>query len=313
MRDGKNPFRDLEFNKICYDYLYLDDCEALNALSSAAGGIEGDSTIELTKSPGGSAGLKFSLWGVGFDLTGSGSRAQRRQFVNRLTIHSQMAKLFANTEAGVAEVKDDGQVSWLKEGYLVRLDGFIMPLPNSASIVTSQDSKPHRADSSPFRQWIQRIIFWYNPESKERNRRRTMIGDTRFIGLTKVVDSSGNLGPRFVALELTADYVMVARKEDFARRATVFGWVVCVPREELYDLAIETKSGKPDIEVRYKTLGALVSVNNDTTEEVADNGRDDHQDVTPQASASVSDAVAAVQPLEPIKLAAWVRPICIYR
>jgi hypothetical protein len=300
MPNGKDPFRSLEYNKVCYDYLYLDDGQALNALSSAASGIESDSTIEVTKARGGSAGLKFSLWGVGIDLTGSGSRAQRRQFINRQTIHSQMANLFVRTESSVAEVKDDGQASWLKEGYLVRFDGFITPLPDSAPTLSSQDPKPSQPDGGSFWLWIRTILGWYTPEMKECDRRQSMIGVQRFTGLAHIVDPSGNLGPRIIALELAADYVMVARKEDFARRATVFGWVTCVPRDDLYDLAIETKTGRPEIEVRYKAPDA---VNGDTAEEAVDNFSRDHE----------SGGGVAVRQSEPAKLAAWVRPICIYR
>jgi len=185
----------------------------VTGLSSAASGIESDSTIEVTKARGGSAGLKFSLWGVGIDLTGSGSRAQRRQFINRQTIHSQMANLFVRTESSVAEVKDDGQASWLKEGYLVRFDGFITPLPDSAPTLSSQDPKPSQPDGGSFWLWIRTILGWYTPEMKECDRRQSMIGFQRFTGLAHIVDPSGNLGPRIIALELAADYVMVARKD----------------------------------------------------------------------------------------------------
>jgi len=351
MPDDKDPFRNIEEKKVCYDYLYLDDYQALNALSSAAGGLEGDSQIEVTKDRGGSVALKFSLWGAGFGLNGSGSRAQRRQFVNRQTIHSQMSSLFEKTKDSVANVKDDGQVSWLKEGYLVKFDGFISPLPDSALTVTSQDLQPFWPDG---RMWprIRAKLSWSSPEKKERERRQSMIGADRFIGLAHIVDTSGELGAHVIALELAAEYAMVARKEDFARRATVFGWVACVPRKDLYELTIETKSGRPKIEISYKDQSALDApvptmptvggAPNQPTQEreqamsqpsssgnaEVDSprkkrvrrrlwGRSTHGDAetgeTSKSSQTGTSTVAAFRPIEPVELAASIKPICIYR
>jgi hypothetical protein len=209
MPNNKDPFRNVGENKICYDYLYLDDYQALSALSSAAGGLQGDSQVEVTRDRGGSVSLKFSLWGAGFGLNGSGSRAQRRQFTNRQTIHSQMSSLFEKTKPSVAPLEDDGQVSWLKEGYLVKFDGFICPLPGSTLTVISQDSQPFWLDSG-FWSRIRAKLSWPSPEKKERRRRRAMIGADRFISLANIVVGSGELGPSVIALELTAEYVMVA-------------------------------------------------------------------------------------------------------
>jgi hypothetical protein len=346
--EEKDPFRSVGEKKVCYDYLYLDDYQALNALSSAAGGLEGDSQIEVTRDRGGSVSLKFSLWGAAFGLNGSGSRAQRRQFINRQTIHSQMISLFDKTKDSVAHVEDDGQVSWLKEGYLVRFDGFIRPLPGSALTVTSQDPEPFWPNSG-FWSRVRATLSWSSPEKKERKRRCAMIGADRFVSLAHVVDGSGRLGPRFIALQLAAEYVMVAEKEDFARRATVFGWVAGVSRKELYDLTVETSSGMPEIEIRYRgqpaldepmlevdgALQQLTKVGEHAVPQSRAPGNAEvdppskkgfhphwpgrsprpsaeHGETSETSETSVS-TVAVFQPFEPVELAALIRPICIYR
>lgn len=265
MSAERDPFGDLEKRKACYDYLYLDDIQALDALSSAAGGVEGDSTIEVTKGHGGSAELKYSGWGVSLGLGGGGSRKQRQQFINRQTIHSQMRKLFAATDAGVARVKNDGDVGWLREGYPVRFDAYILPLPGVDQSTVIQDSRSFRLGSASFRSRIRTMLRWSNPEEEEHQRRREMIGDERFVCLARIFDESGMLGSKTIALELAADYVMVARKEDFARRATVFGLVTCVPRPDLYEFSIETE-GKTRITVKYKDGNTQNSASGDAGE-----------------------------------------------
>jgi hypothetical protein len=338
---GKTPFQDLENRKVCYDYMYLNDYEALNALSSAAGGIQGDNTIEITKDQGGSVGLKFSIWGAGLSLGGNGSRKQRQQFVNRLTIHSQMRNLFEATKASVAEVENEKQVEYLKEGYLVRFDGYIEPLPGSAQIVPSDCPQPFWLNVDSLWQRIRAMISRSNPERKERERRRSMIGDQHFIGLAHVVDNDGKVGSQKIGLELAADYVMIDRKENFARRATVFGWVTCIPYEDFYELAVDT-TGSPHIVVSYKALAAVDDADGVAAmEEKRDSQSGSEEapvparqpDLLPHAPApdtsAVSEAVGQLdtwkmgevgtiangtfQPQKPEKLAASVRPICIYR
>jgi len=250
MSTQEDPFARLEKEKAYYDYLYLDDIQALDALSSAAGGIEGDRTIEVTRDRGGSAELKYSGWGVSLGLGGRGSRKQRQQFINRQTIHSQMRKLFDATDPGVAMVEEDRQLKWLKEGYLVRFDAYIRPLPGVDESLVIQDSRWIRLGSNSFWSRIRTMFRWSNPEEEEHRRRREMIGDERFVCLAQIFDKSGMLGNETIALELVADYVMIARKEDFARRATVFGLVTCVPRPDLYELSIETE-GRTRITVKY--------------------------------------------------------------
>jgi hypothetical protein len=284
----QDPFHDLEKSKVCYDYLYLDDCEALNALSAAARGIKGDSTIEVTTQRGGSTGLKFSLWGVGFDLSANGSRGQRKQFINRETIHSQMRSLFAATESSVAKVGDAGQVQWLREGYLVRFDGYIEPLSD-----TPQTAAEHK---SRFQLWIQAKFSWLNMERKERERRRAMIGSDTFVGLAHIFNTSARLNSEVIALELNADYVMVARKEDFARRATVFGWVTCVPYENLHGLSAETTAGRTQIIVRYKDQRALGTSRTDGDEAETEGGDGDSHLALARQSVPVQTFVMAPPP-----------------
>jgi hypothetical protein len=217
-----------------------------------------------------------------------------------------MSNLFDMTRFSVANVSDNEQVSWLKEGYLVRFDSYIHPLPTSARTVTSQNSEPfrfHRRIWPRFKEWLS---AWSNSEKKERARRQEMVDGERFTSLARIIDSSGNLGVGYIALELTAEYLMVACKEDFARRATVFGWVACVPCEELYTLTLETGSGKSRIEVRYKEQ-------NDSSEPAhAVTAAGDTAGQSSQESGSTT-----LQPYDPdrreVKLAAWIRPICIYR
>jgi hypothetical protein len=120
-----------------------------------------------------------------------------------------MSSLFEKTKPSVAPLEDDGQVSWLKEGYLVKFDGFICLLPGSTLTVISQDSQPFWLDSG-FWSRIRAKLSWPSPEKKERRRRRAMIGADRFISLANIVVGSGELGPSVIALELTAEYVMVA-------------------------------------------------------------------------------------------------------
>jgi hypothetical protein len=64
--------------KTVFDYLYLDDPRALNALSSAMGGLKGDIDIEALKETERALKLGFSYW-VKIDLSGrAGPRSVSR-------------------------------------------------------------------------------------------------------------------------------------------------------------------------------------------------------------------------------------------
>jgi hypothetical protein len=201
--------------------------------------------------------------------------------------------LFIATEASVAMVEDDGQLQWLREGYLVRFDGYIDPLPDSTEFEADNDRRPFRR--------VRAALNRSDPEREERKRRQSMIGGGRFIGLARIVSTSGTVGSQIIGLDLVSDYVMVYRKKDFARRATVFGWVTGNPQNDPYGLVLETRNGGPQIDVSYRAQSTSSDEGNVV---VAKDDKDDSRSGTTNE---------VVQPQKPVELAASVRPICIYR